>query len=136
MATICFECKRKIGTFEARANKKMIISRGGFPPENMDENDVLCDDCLQPVRESMESIKTSQKQDYRQKPTRLLYLVPIFMGLLGGVLMYIAVKDQDQEMANDGMFWGVISSIAIVVIYGFIMYIEFANISRMSMMPF
>lgn len=70
-----------------------------------------------------------------EKPTRLLYLVPIFMGLFGGVLMYIAVKDQNQEMANDGMFWGVISTIAVVVIYVLIMYMGLADIARMNMMP-
>ena len=58
-----------------------------------------------------------------QKPTRLLYLVPITMGILGGVLMYIAVKDQNQEMANDGMFWGVISTIVAIFIYAGIMYL-------------
>jgi len=57
-----------------------------------------------------------------EKPTRLLYLVPIFMGLLGGVLMYIAVKDQNQGMANDGMFWGVISTIIAIIIYAGIIY--------------
>lgn len=36
-------------------------------------------------------------------PTRLLYLSPIFMGILGGILMYIAVKDDNREMANTGM---------------------------------
>ena len=30
------------------------------------------------------------------KITRLIYTLPIFMGLLGGILMFIAVKDQDQ----------------------------------------
>lgn len=58
MATFCFECKRKIGTFGARETKKMIISSGGFPPENMGEKDVLCDDCLEPIRKSMEPMKT------------------------------------------------------------------------------
>ncbi len=70
-----------------------------------------------------------------EKPTRLLYLVPLFMGLLGGVLMYIAVKDQNQEMANDGMFWGVISSIAAAGVYGLVMYMGLLDIARMNMMP-
>ena len=36
----------------------------------------------------------------KQKPSKLIWSIPIFMGLLGGILMYIAVKDQNQEMAN------------------------------------
>jgi len=58
-----------------------------------------------------------------EKPTRLLWLVPIFMGLLGGILMYIAVKDQDQEKANDAMLISVLSSIAWAFVYGFIVYL-------------
>ena len=74
------------------------------------------------------------EESVKEKPTRLLYLVPVFMGLLGGVLMYIAVKDQNQEMANNGMFWGVISFMAQVVILIMIWgsYIEsLGNFSRM-----
>lgn len=41
------------------------------------------------------------------KPTPLLWLIPIFMGLLGGILMYIAVKDEDQEKANNAILIGV-----------------------------
>lgn len=37
--------------------------------------------------------------EIHEKPTRLLWLVPIFMGLLG-ILMYIAVKDQNQEKSS------------------------------------
>jgi len=135
MATFCFECKREMGTFEARANKKMIISRGGFQPENMGENDVLCDDCLEPIRKSMEPIKTSQQKDSKERPTRLLYLVPIFMGLLGGILMYIAVKDQNQEMANDGMFLGMCITILGVFLYFVIIYIGVLNIPNLIPIP-
>ena len=74
------------------------------------------------------------EEPVKEKPTRLLYLVPVFMGLLGGVLMYIAVKEQNQEMANNGMFWGVISFMAQVVILIMIWgsYIEsLGNFSRM-----
>ena len=71
-----------------------------------------------------------------QKPTRLLYLVPITMGILGGVLMYIAVKDQNQEMANDGMFWGVVVTIIVILFYGTIMYFGLIDMSRIMNMPF
>jgi len=54
------------------------------------------------------------------KPTPLLWLVPIFMGLLGGILMYIAVKDQDQEKANSAILVGIVSTIAMIIVYGVI----------------
>lgn len=64
-----------------------------------------------------------------EKPTRLLYLVPIFMSLLGGVLMYIAVKDKNQEMANDGMFVGVLSFMAQVAVFILIWYVQIKILS-------
>jgi len=70
----------------------------------------------------------------KEKPTRLLYLVPVFMGLLGGVLMYIAVKDQNQEMANNGMFWSVISTIGFVFLYAWISYLGLLNLSQLGIL--
>ena len=55
------------------------------------------------------------------KITKLIYLVPIFMGLLGGILMYIAVKDQNQEMANDGILYSIMSTIG----WGFLSFVIF-----------
>ena len=55
--------------------------------------------------------------DVRLKPTFLLWLVPIFMGLLGGILMYIAVKDQDQAKANNAILVGIIPTVVIIIIY-------------------
>ena len=70
----------------------------------------------------------------KQKTTKLIWSVPIFMGLLGGILMYIAVKDQNQEMANDSILVGVLSTIAWVFLYC-VLFI-FIGISSMNMMNF
>jgi len=55
------------------------------------------------------------------KITRLIYLVPIFLGLYGGILMYIAVKDQDQEMANDAILYSVMSTVG----WGFLSFMVY-----------
>jgi hypothetical protein len=55
--------------------------------------------------------------DVEVKPTPLLWLVPIFMGLLGGILMYIAVKDEDQKKANTAILVGFLSTIALIFLY-------------------
>lgn len=51
------------------------------------------------------------------KPTRLLWAIPVFMGLLGGILMYIAVKDEEQEKANGAILVGIVSTVTMVMIY-------------------
>lgn len=57
------------------------------------------------------------KIETKVKPTRLLWLVPIFGGLLGGILMYIAVKDEDQRKANYAIVAGVFSTVIMILIY-------------------
>ncbi|MDH3203301.1 MAG: hypothetical protein OEL81_01320 [Nitrosopumilus sp.] len=68
------------------------------------------------------------------KPTKLLVLVPIFLGLLGGILAYIALKDYSQEKANDAIYYSIISSVVMVGLYIVFGLIYMQN--ALSMMPF
>jgi len=125
MATFCFVCEKKLSVFSDRTKKKWIQGEGGIPPEGMGDEDVLCIECLDVIREGKQPRKVVTE---KEKPTSLLYLVPIFMGLLGGILMYIAVKDQNQEMANDGMFVGVFVTFIGITFYVVILILGLASI--------
>lgn len=125
METFCFVCKKKLGVLNDRAKKKWIQGEGRIPPEGMDDEDVLCIDCLELIREGK---RARNGVTEKEKPTILLYLVPIFMGLLGGILMYIAVKDQNQEMANAGMVVGVFITIIGITFYAIILVAGLASI--------
>jgi len=60
---------------------------------------------------------------YVKKPTSLWYLVPLLLGLIGGVLGYIAVKDEDKEMAETLLVIGIVMSfIDILVIWAIYSY--------------
>lgn len=52
----------------------------------------------------------------RQMPSNGWYLVPLFFGLIGGILGYIAVKDDDNDMANTLLLLGFISSVVSIII--------------------
>jgi len=127
MAIFCFACRKKLGVFNDRTKKKWIQGEGGIPPEGMGDEDVLCIECLELVREGKQPRKDVTEKE-KPRPTSLLYLVPIFMGLLGGILMYIAVKDQNQEMANEGMLVGVIITLFGIILYVFILSVGLASI--------
>jgi uncharacterized membrane protein len=75
------------------------------------------------------------EEPVKEKPTWLLYLVPVFMSLLGGVLMYIAVKDQDQRMANNGMICGFISFMVQVVILFMMIWGSYIESLRLNSRP-
>ena len=63
----------------------------------------------------------SHKQEVlTSKPSSAWYLVPIFLGIIGGVVGYIAVKDEDRSMANNLLYIGIASSIiGTIIIWGF-----------------
>ena len=68
------------------------------------------------------------------KPTKFLVLIPIFLGLLGGILAYIALKDYSQEKANDAIYYSIISTIVMIGLYVIFGMIYMQN--AMSMIPF
>jgi hypothetical protein len=55
------------------------------------------------------------------KPTILWYFVPFFFGILGGLVGYVATKDDDKDMANGLLFFGVLWQIILVIFYWWIL---------------
>ena len=51
------------------------------------------------------------------KPTALWYLVPLFFGLIGGIIAYVGTKDEDQAMADSLLAFGIIWTIVLIVAY-------------------
>ncbi len=52
------------------------------------------------------------------EPTKLWYLVPFFFGLLGGVVAYVGVKDEDRGMAENLLVLGFFMT----VVYALLVY--------------
>lgn len=89
-AIICLSYKRKL----LSQNKVM------YP--------LLPDVGLEKLKE--ESIKVSG-------PSGLWYLIPLFFGILGGIVAYVGVKDDDKDMANNLLIFGLVWTIILVIIY-------------------
>lgn len=53
-----------------------------------------------------ETFHPSYTRKYTQ-PTKLWYLVPLFFGIIGGLIGYVAVKDEDEEMATNLLMFGI-----------------------------
>ena len=56
------------------------------------------------------------------------YLAPIFLGVLGGLVMYLVVKDDDPKMAKKGLIIGLILTAISVIAYVPLVIIGFAFI--------
>ncbi len=53
-----------------------------------------------------------KKEKLRQEEAnRLLYIFPLFLGIIGGLLMYLIVVKTDPTMAKKGIVFGVLMNI-------------------------
>jgi hypothetical protein len=52
-----------------------------------------------------------------ERPTTLWYLVPFFFGLIGGLIGYVGVKDEDKGMADSLLVFGIIWTFILAIIY-------------------
>jgi hypothetical protein len=64
------------------------------------------------------SLEYARTRGWAAKPTGLWWLVPFFFGIIGGIVAYVGVKDDDAEMASGLLLFGIVWS----VICGLIWY--------------
>ena len=50
------------------------------------------------------------------KPTRAWYLVPFFFNILGGIIGYVAVRNEDRQMANRLLIFGIVMFVVALVL--------------------
>jgi hypothetical protein len=49
--------------------------------------------------------------------TKLWYLAPIFLGILGGLIMYLVLKDTNPKMAKKGLVVSIAIILAVAIGY-------------------
>lgn len=51
-----------------------------------------------------------------QKPSNLWYVLPLFLGIIGGLLGYFILKDRDKSMAKNILIFGTIWTVIILIV--------------------
>lgn len=51
-----------------------------------------------------------------KRPSKAWYLLPIFLSIIGGLIMYFVLRNEDRKMARNGLILGVILTVAGIVI--------------------
>jgi RNA polymerase subunit RPABC4/transcription elongation factor Spt4 len=54
---------------------------------------------------------------FYNKPSNAWYLAPLLFGLIGGLIAYVGTKDEDKDMANNLLIFGLIWSIFLFIIF-------------------
>ncbi|MGI0011627.1 MAG: hypothetical protein ACREAE_09535 [Nitrosopumilaceae archaeon] len=86
----------------------------------------ICTHCGKLIKEIPSSGTTSTK-----RPSSVWYLLPIFFGIIGGLIMFFVIKDEDRKMAKKGLIVGIILSFIGIIIYGAMYAAMFASLSSM-----
>lgn len=64
----------------------------------------ICTNCGATIEKTKAEILSVPEK----RPSRAWYLVPIFFGILGGLAMYLVLKDEDRKMAKKGLILGIV----------------------------
>jgi hypothetical protein len=64
----------------------------------------------------------------KAKPTAMWFLVPLFFGIFGGIVAYVAVKDDDKQMAESLLGLGIV--VTVTVVFACIIIIYNASVLR------
>jgi len=93
----------------------------------LENNTKFCPKCglrVDPNDDSNENIryvKDGQNQKGRSKEGKshsgAWYLLPIFLGFIGGLIMWLVLRDDNKSMAQKGMIVGIIISVIVGIYY-------------------
>ena len=69
-------------------------------------------------------------QAKRGKPSKAWYLLPIFLGPIGGIIAYFLVKDRDKKMAEKLLIVGVVMIVVYFVLQFILLTVAYMFLSR------
>jgi len=115
---ICSECRESL--------KKSLEE----PPRETIQTDLFCKHCgtKLPSQDAdicthcgklvkVTSFTVGETASTGKSPSDLWYLLPIFFGIIGGLVMFFVLKDENRKMAKNGIILGaIIAVIGLVII--------------------
>jgi len=116
---------------------KYRLSQGEYSiPKEFGDEDVICYDCLQSQQKLEQPKRKESKPEPKDKfvfkdkqstetlpndESNTIWILPILLGWIGGVIMYFVLKDEDKERGLKGLYVGIVISV-ISSIVGFIIF--------------
>jgi predicted amidophosphoribosyltransferase len=77
----------------------------------------VCHNCTKPF--SLTGYETHTSYHRYEKPSAMWYLVAFLLGLVGGLIAYVAIKDEDPSMGNTCLALGFLTTLFGVAIIWF-----------------
>lgn len=100
--------------------KKLILE------DNLIGNLDMVNNVLKIERVPTQSMSTEQNDNqftpntgtHKSKPSNAWYIVPFIFGLIGGLIGYLVVKEDDPDMATGLLWFGIFMSVVYVIVVG------------------
>jgi hypothetical protein len=70
-----------------------------------------CHNCRRPISNSGRWETAQSYHESYERPSTIWYLVAFLFGLIGGLIAYVAVKDQDRSMADTCIAIGIVTTL-------------------------
>ena len=67
-------------------------------------------------------------EQQKKRGSRIWYLLPIFFGLVGGMALFFVLKDEDRQLAKNGVKLGAILTIVPILIVVSLWSVLFASL--------
>jgi uncharacterized BrkB/YihY/UPF0761 family membrane protein len=67
-------------------------------------------------------------EQQKNRGSRIWYLLPIFFGFVGGMAMFFVLKDEDRQLAKNGVKVGAILTIVLIVVIATLWGVLFASL--------
>ncbi|HYL65729.1 MAG TPA: hypothetical protein VEU72_01095 [Nitrosopumilaceae archaeon] len=74
-------------------------------------------------KESASKMQSINNLPFEKNESALWYLVPFFFGIIGGLVMYLVLKDEDKRMAKKGLVLGIVMSVIHSIVYVIIIFV-------------
>jgi len=116
----CFVCDKKLGFVHEPFGKYTLGVEHREIPKGFKDDSALCKDCLESQPKIKGVIIQREEPKKEPKPTRtksgkaipsnpslLIWLLPILLGCIGGLIMYLVLKDEDIDRAKLGLYVGI-----------------------------
>jgi hypothetical protein len=65
---------------------------------------------------------TYGREETEDRPSVAWYLVPILFGIIGGLIMYFALRGRDERMAKLGLIVGFLTIVVSIVVGAFVIF--------------
>ena len=84
--------------------------------KEMADNAVFCPSCGAPIRGAAPMSSAATQWQPAQHVSAAWYLVPLFFGILGGIIAWAVTKDKDPKRARNLLIFGLVWTLVPVLI--------------------